>query len=125
MSKSPMLMVVLDGGGGGERRMEAFEFYRKAFGAKKISGDPHPDEVETHIMMEINGYQFGIFPGDGHSRGNVTCQFEFDSEEELRKAYGVLSQGAAKHEIGTDFWCELYAMVTDRFGVFWCLCVPN
>jgi uncharacterized glyoxalase superfamily protein PhnB len=135
MSKSPELMVVLDIDGSNEKRMEAFELYQKAFNAKKISGDlppegipPEnlaPDVLETHIIMEINGYKFGIFPGGEHnSRGRVTCQFEFDNEDDLRKAYDVLAQGAGEHSINTDFWCKLFAMVTDRYGIFWCLCVP-
>jgi len=76
--------------------------------------------------MEINGYQFGIFPGhDNNSHGNVTCQFEYDNAEDLRKAYDILSNEAQKHSIGTDFWCELFATVTDKFGIFWSMCVPN
>jgi uncharacterized glyoxalase superfamily protein PhnB len=140
MPKSPELMVVFDIGDGtmesNTERMEAFELYHKAFNAVKISGDLPPDDVPpeelaydvavVHIIMEINGYKFGIFPqAKYNSRGNVSCQFEFDNEDDLRKAYDVLSQGASEHSIDTDFWCKLLAMVTDRYGVFWCLCVPN
>lgn len=127
MSKSPELIVVLNISGSDEKRIEAFELYQRAFNAKNMSGDFIPDESgEVHITMEINGYKFGIFPGTGHnSSGNITCQFEFETEEELRKAYDILSYEAQKHSIVTDFWCELYAMVTDKFGIFWSLCVPN
>jgi len=134
--KSPELMVVFDINGSNERRLEAFEFYKKAFGAVKLSGelppegvppeDLLPDESETHIIMEINGYKFGIFPGDEHAaRGPVTCQFEFDNEADLRRAYDVLSQGASEHSIDTPFWCTLCALVRDKYGIFWCLCVPD
>ena len=127
MEKSPELLVVLNINGSDEKRIEAFELYQRAFNAKNLSGDLSPDESgQVHIMMDINGYQFGIFPGDDYNaRGNVTCQFEFDNENDLRKAYDVLSQEAQEHSIGTDFWCELFASVTDKFGVFWCFCVPN
>ena len=127
MLKSPDLLVVLEISGCDEKRIEAFELYQKAFNAKNMYDNIMPDESgQIHIMMEINGYKFGIFPGEGHNlRGNVSCQFEFETEGELRKAYDVLSQEAQEHSIGTDFWCKLIAMVTDKFGVFWCLCVPN
>lgn len=132
MTKSPELMVVLNISGSNERRLEAFELYQKAFNANKISGDLPPDDVpaenllpdelETHIIMEINGYKFGIFPGDdGSSHGLVNCQFQFDNEDDLRKAYNVLVQGAAKHLIESPFWCKLFGLVTDKYGVCWAL----
>ena len=127
MKKSPELLVVLNINGSDEKRIEAFELYQKAFDAKNLSGDLLPDESgEVHIMMEINGHKFGIFPGEGYnSRGNVTCQFEFDNENDLRKAYDILSQEAQEHSMDTAFWCKLFAFVTDKFNVFWCFCVPN
>ena len=127
MKKSLELFVVLNINGSDERRIEAFELYQRAFNAKNLSGDLLPDESdEVHIIMEINGYKFGIFPGEGHnSRGNVNCQLEYDNENDLYKAYDVLIQEAQEHSIGTDFWCGLVASVTDKFGIFWCLCVPN
>ena len=127
MKKSPELLVVLNINGSDKKRIEAFEFYQKAFNAKNLSGDLLPDESgQVHIIMEINGYTFGIFPGDDYnSRGNIICQFEFDNEDDLRKVYDILIQGASTHTINTDFWCKLHATVTDRYGVFWSLCVPN
>ena len=127
MKKSLELLVVLTINGSDEKRIEALELYQRAFNAKNLSGDLVPDESgEVHIIMEINGYKFGIFPGDGHnSRGNVNCQFEFHNENDLRKAYDVLSREAQEHSIDTAFWCKLVASITDKFGVFWCFCVPN
>ncbi|MCL2488596.1 MAG: hypothetical protein FWE80_07925 [Oscillospiraceae bacterium] len=136
MEKFPFLLVVLEINGSNEERMEAFELYKKAFNAKKISGDLPPDnvppeslrsdELEVHILMEINGYQFGIFPGEGYnSRGNVCCQFEFDNEDDLRKAYDVLSEGASEYSMSAPFWCKLHATVTDKYSILWSLCVPD
>jgi uncharacterized glyoxalase superfamily protein PhnB len=127
MSKSPNLIVVLNISGSDEKRIEAFKLYQRTFNAKNLSGDFIPDESgEVHIMMEINGIKFGIFPGqDYNSRGNISCQFEFETEDELRKAYEILSHEAQEHSIETAFWCKLFAFVTDKFGIFWCLCVPN
>ena len=126
MTKSPELLVVLNINGSDEKRIEAFELYKKAFNAKSMY-DLTPDESgEVHIIMEINGYKFGIFPGDDYnSRGNIICQFEYDNEDDLRKAYDVLIQGASAHTINTDFWCKLHAAITDKYGVFWSLCVPD
>jgi len=126
MQKSPELYVVLSIDGD-DKRLEAFKLYQDAFNAKNLADDLLPDESgEIHIQMEINGHKFGIFPGDGHnSRGNITCQFEFETEDELRKAYKILSKEAQEHSIGTAFWCKLFATVTDKFGIFWSLCVPS
>ena len=126
MTKSPELLVVFNVNGSDEKRIEAFELYQKAFNAKSVY-DLIPDESgEIHVIMEINGYKFGIFPGDDYnSRGNVTCQFEYDNEDDLRKAYDILVQGASTHTINTDFWCKLHATVTDKHGVFWSLCVSE
>ena len=126
MVKSPDLYVILSINGD-DKRIEAFKLYQDAFNAKNLADDLLPDESgEIHIQMEINGHKFGIFPGDVYnSRGNVSCQFEFETENELRKAYEVLSKEAQEHSIGTDFWCELFATVVDKFGIFWSLCVPN
>ena len=126
MLKSPELLVVFNINGSDEKRIEALELYQKAFNAKSMY-DLIPDESgEVHIIMEINGYKFGIFPGDDYnSRGNVTCQFEYDNEDDLRKAYDVLVKGATAHTINTDFWCKLHATVTDKYGIFWSLCVPD
>ena len=126
MIKSPELLVVFTINGSDQKRIDAFEFYQKAFDAKCMT-DLAPDESgEVHIIMEINEYKFGIFPGDDYnSRGNVVCQLEYDDENDLRKAYNVLIQGAAAHTINTDFWCKLHATVTDKYGIFWSLCVPD
>ena len=126
MPKSPNIMVVLSIDGD-DKRLEAFKLYQNAFNAKNLADDFLPDDSgEIHIQMEIYGRQFGIFPGDRHnSRGNISCQFEFETEDELRKTYEVLSREARDNSIGTDFWCKLYASVTDKFGIFWSLCVPN
>ena len=127
MLKSPELMVVFDISGNDEKRIEAFKLYQNAFNAKNLSGDLIPDESgEVHIIMEINGHKFGIFPGIGYnSRGNTSCQFEFETEDELRKTYEVLSQEAQEHSIDTPFWCKICASVTDKYGIFWCLNVPD
>ena len=126
MPKSPDLYVILSINGD-NNRLEALKLYQDAFNAKNLADNLLPDESsEIHIQMEINGHKFGIFPGDGHdARGNVCCQFEYETKEELRKAYEILSKEAQEHSIGTDFWCELFATVVDKFGIFWCLCVPN
>ena len=132
MSKSPELMVVLTVNGSNVRRMEAFELYRSAFGAVKLCGelppddipqeDLLPDELELHIIMEINGRQFGIFPGEGDgSPGNVNCQFHFGNEDDFRKAYDVLTQDASKQLLERPFWCGLFGLVTDKFGIRWAL----
>ena len=124
MRKFPELLVVFNISGSDQRRIEAFELYQKAFNAKSVY-DIEPDESgEVHIVMEINGYKFGIFPGDDYnSRGNTCVQFEYDDENELRKVYDVLIQGASAHTMNADFWCKLHATVTDKYGVFWSLCV--
>jgi uncharacterized glyoxalase superfamily protein PhnB len=129
----PEPMVVLTVNGSNEKRMEAFKLYQKAFNAKKLSGEMppddvppeslKPDELEIHIIMEINGTKFAIFPGDekNGSSGNVSCQFQFENENDLRKAYEILAQGASEHFLDKPFWCKLFGLVTDKYNIRWAL----
>ena len=124
MKKSPELLVVFNNTNSDEERIEALKLYQIAFNAKSVY-DLEPDESgELHIVMDINGYKFGLFPGDGYVsnwRSNICCQFEYDTEDELRKTYEILSREAQEHSIETDFWCKIHAMVIDKFGVVWSL----
>jgi uncharacterized glyoxalase superfamily protein PhnB len=122
MSDYPKFQTAFNIGNNNEERTNAFEMYQKAFNAKKISETIPPDGWEIHIAMEINGYEFLLLPGEKDAAGGrVYCQFQYNSEDELRQTYDVLSREAINSSITTDFWSPLFAIVTDKYGINWCL----
>jgi uncharacterized glyoxalase superfamily protein PhnB len=122
MSKYPKFQTVFNIADNNDDRINAFELYQKAFNAKKISEQIPPDGGDIHIAMEINGFEFLLLPGEKDvGGGRVYCQFRFDNEDDLRKAYDVLSQEAFEYSISTDFWSPLFALVTDKYDIKWCL----
>ena len=104
---------------------EAYELYRKAFGAEKTSEDTIPDLPEW-IGININIFGLGIFmqSNDKPAGGNSCCCIRFSTEEELRKAYDVLIQEGTDYSLHTDWhWTSLSALVRDKFDNGWLFCV--
>ena len=97
---------------------EAYELYYKAFGAEKISEDVLP-QGDVYILMEVNGFQILVRPGEAPGQG---CCVKFATEEDLRRAYDLLTQ-EGKGWFQDAHWTSLLAHVTDKFGVGWMLCV--
>lgn len=111
-------------GGTNEERREAFEMYRQAFGAVKISELMPPDGGDLHIVMEINGLSVLLAPGGKVERvveNAMCCEFQFENENDLRKAYDVLVENSLNHSIGSYPWAPVGALVTDKYGVCWWL----
>ncbi|MDR2686783.1 MAG: MerR family transcriptional regulator [Oscillospiraceae bacterium] len=103
---------------------EAFAFYQKAFGAKKIAefSPPGSHMENLHIIMEIHGISYLIHPvGYGEEREQAGGAWEFDSEDELRKVYDALIQGAQKYSMEPSPHFSASAFVTDKYGVSWWL----
>ena len=64
MSKYPQFSVSFSIGPTNKERLEAFEIYRRAFKAKKVSESTPPDCDDIHIMMDIYGTEILIGPGN-------------------------------------------------------------
>lgn len=111
--------------------IEAAEVYCKAFGAE-ISFQIKDDRgVYAHCELSVDGHRIlalseapeecdtGIKSGWQTMAFNA---FELGSEEAVRRAYDVLSEGGTViHLLGPCPWNECCADVIDKFGVFWWL----
>ena len=101
--------------------IDAVELYQRAFNAEITSRD----EVtggDGWIGVNIRMFDFGIWIQSNEKPSGMQTGLciSFPSEDELRKAYDVLSQGAKECRLYYDSgWTSLSAMVTDKFGVHW------
>ncbi len=104
-----------------EERLELFNLYQRAFGAKKLSQEGE----DIHIMMEIYGTGILLGPGgeDYKSTNNkVIFEARFDDEKDFRKAYEVLIEEGQNYSLeGPYAWATLLGLVTDKFGIGWAL----
>ena len=129
--KKPTFSVTFGIAGRDEVRREALGLYEKAFNAEKTWEANAPKELpdtwegNLHIGMEINGAGFLLHPGGpvgGCFGGPVSCNMHFGSEEDLRRAYDLLSQEGSDYSMLP--WAPhapVGATVKDKFGVFWWL----
>ncbi|MDD4796870.1 MAG: hypothetical protein PHO66_03775 [Eubacteriales bacterium] len=51
----------------------------------------------------------------------MCCEFQFDNQDDLRKAYDVLVPESLYHSIDTYPWAPVGTLVTDKYGVCWWL----
>jgi len=104
--------------------IEACELYCEAFDAEKTSEDTIPDMPEW-IGINIRVFNFGIFVQSvDMPDGRGACCIRFSTEEDLRKAYNLLTKEAENHTLHLDWhWTPLAATLTDKFGVNWLFCV--
>lgn len=125
MPHGPRFKMSLCIGKTNEERMEAFELYREAFGAVKTWEGAPPHGGDIHIDMDINGAKFLLGPGGKVEKvleNAMCCEFHFDNEADLRKAYEALSQGSPRHSMEGPYpWAKALGLVVDRFGVAWAL----
>ena len=61
------------------------------------------------------------FPGSGHIKGtNIALTLGTTDAQEIERLYTALSKdGTIKMPLGPTFFSELYAMITDKFGITW------
>ena len=108
-----------------EERIEAFEMYQQAFHAKKISENIPPDGKDIHIVMDLDGLKILLAPGEKVDKiieNAMCCEFHFDSENDLKKAYDILSAQSLNCSLEGPFpWATLLGLVVDKFGVCWAL----
>ena len=117
---------------------DAMTFYQSVFGGKteimrwgEMPPDPKMPVSEAlqnkvmHGSLNINE-DVSIYFTDSmqiaeHSpNNNVYIHVEFDSEDELRSAFAVLSQGGTINmPLEETFWGSVYGDLFDKFGVFW------
>ena len=101
--------------------IEACELYCEAFGAEKTSEETG---TEGWIGINIRLFNFGIFIQSVDDAPRGGCCIHFDAEQDLRKAYDLLSKEAEDCNLHLDWhWTPLSATLIDKFGVGWLFCV--
>ena len=105
--------------------IEACDLYCEAFGAEKTSEDRGINDPDSWIGINIRVFDFGIFiQSTPDPNGGIGCCIHFATEEQLRKAYAIMSKEGTKCTLNTDWhWTPLSATLTDKFGVGWLFCV--
>ena len=124
MPAYPKFSVAFEISGTDADRMQAFELYQKAFGAKKVSefNPPGSNSENLHIVMEIGGSVILLHPSkEKRVGGAVGCQVYFDSEASLQSAYEVLRSDGETEAPASWPHALLSVLVTDRYGVNWWL----
>jgi PhnB protein len=116
---------------------EAMNFYAELFGGKPeimtIGESPAKEQFPKELYDQVlhSHLQNGDFMlmasdmcgmGELNQGNSVDISLTCSSEEEINRLYKQLSKGGKiLQELQEQFWGELFAMVTDRFGVRWML----
>ena len=113
---------------------EAIEFYKNAleaevksiYYAKDAPADSGTEDLPPHFVMHsevvIGGVCFSLTDGATKpiAEENISFIMEYQTPEEVTAAYEKLLVGGKIIEpLAKVFWSELYAFVTDQFGVNW------
>ena len=113
---------------------EALSFYKEIFGGEESNfmryGDtqaPTSEEYKDKVLhAELVHKSFKLYFSDTFEDqklvkgSNVSLTLEFDTEEDIDKAYKALLEGGEVFmELQKTFWNAKYGKLTDRFGVIW------
>ena len=121
----------------------AFRFYEKVLGAKlgeihrfrgsPMQGDMPADKLDgvMHASLLLPGGGF-IFGSDGGGpegyQGIKGCQLSlgYGDVEEARRTFAALAEGGqVSMPFAPTFWAAGFGMLTDKFGVPWCVNVDT
>lgn len=127
---------------------EAFSFYEKVFGTKRLmtmrwgevpegpgdppEGAPIPPEADNLIMHtalpvgSITLMGADAPPGRGKPFGGFNVSIDDPDETTVKRLFDALSEGGSvMMPLQKTFWAPLFGMCTDKFGVSWMLSVPG
>jgi len=122
---------------------EAFDFYADLFGGKIVSkmtygdlpadmhGDmPIPDEAMGFVVNERLELADGLMlyggdtrPGWAHApMAGVMLALNFPTVEQAQNVFDKLADGGhISMPFAPAFWAEKFGMVTDKYGIEWCV----
>jgi len=117
---------------------EAMTFYQEVFGGtvelmrwSEMPPDPQmpvSEDWQSKIMHgsltirdDVTVYLSDSWAeGEAAHNSNVVLHVEFDSEEELRRAFDALSAGGTVNmPVDRTFWGSVYGDLVDKFGIGW------
>lgn len=119
MSRSMMQVFV-------KRSKEAFELYQKAFNAEVLCKYPYENGGYMHAELNAYGQVIAVSEITEDVTIGNTMMFCFElgegNEANIRAAYEVLKQDAITcTPIGMCDYSSCQFVVTDKFGVIWCI----
>lgn len=114
--------------------IEAVAFYKEAFGMTLGYHERFPDGTYMHAELHRDGHEvFAVSESHNdalveillastlkESRPTMSYGINFDSAEEVAKAYSMLAEcGNVLLPLGSLPWSACCAEVVDKFGVYW------
>lgn len=120
---------------------EAFSFYEKVFGTKRLMTMRYgevpqqtstPEEIKNlvaHTALPLGGITLmgaDAPPGKGKPMGGFQISIDDPDEATVRRLFDLLSEGGNVFmPLASTFWSPLFGMCTDKFGVSWMVSVPG
>ena len=120
---------------------DAFDFYEKVFGTKRLmtmkyadapAGTPVPPgakDLVMHTSMPVGGITLmgaDAPPGMGKPMGGFQISIEDSDQATVKRIFGALSEsGNVYMPLAPTFWSPLFGMCTDKFGVSWMVSLPG
>lgn len=114
MNISPLIVV--------DNCEEVLKFYQEVFGGEiRILNQREGKVTFAHFMIDKSVIQIADAEGKPIVRGgNNRIYLEFDSEDEIRKAYDIFkAEGIVDAELQQTFFGALVTALTDKYGVNW------
>ena len=120
---------------------EAFSYYEKVFGTKRLitmrygdapAGTPVPADAKDLVMhtalpvgsMTLMGADAP--PGRGQPLGGFQISLDDQDEATVKRLFEALSDGGSvMMPLQKTFWSPLFGMCTDKFGVGWMVSIPG
>lgn len=117
---------------------QAVTFYQEVFGLTLGYHETFPDGTYLHASLLRDGQEvFAVSESRNdafvdvmlasslkEARPTMSYGLTFDTQEEVKKAYALLSQDATVlYPLGSLPWSACCAEVVDRYGVYWYLTV--
>jgi len=120
---------------------QAFSFYEKVFGTKRLmtmkyadapAGNPVPPDAKDLVMHTalpvgtITLMGADAPPGRGTPLGGFQISIEDEDQATVKRLFDALSEGGnVMMKLEKTFWSPLFGMCTDKFGVGWMVSVPG
>lgn len=114
MNMSPLVIV--------DNCEEALKFYQGVFGGEiNILNQQEGRPTFAHLKIDQSVLQIADAQGKPIVRGgNNRIYLQFDSEDEIKKAYEIFKvDSAVEAELQQTFFGAIVTALTDKYGVNW------